>query len=137
MRIFWVRVHSHAEDAALIHAARKMPVERHVEIVPGTLCQRPGYVGVGVAVGQSGLGAGGFLSTYGIEFELQCAASRAQACKPDRTSNLGPCGNPASVIGRMRQSTSCFQPALPGSTGTDSVRRPIRGPGLKNWAHYL
>src|SRR5204863_32301 len=25
----------------------------------------PGYVGVGVAVGQSGLGAGGFLSTYG------------------------------------------------------------------------
>ncbi len=29
--------------------------------------------------------------------------------------------------------TSCFQPALPGSTGMDSAIRPIRGPGLNNW----
>jgi hypothetical protein len=29
--------------------------------------------------------------------------------------------------------TSCFQPALPGSMGMDSVLRPIRGPGLNNW----
>lgn len=29
--------------------------------------------------------------------------------------------------------TSCFQPALPGSTGMDSALRPIRGPGLNNW----
>jgi hypothetical protein len=29
--------------------------------------------------------------------------------------------------------TSCFHPALPGSTGMDSALRPIRGPGLNNW----
>ncbi|PWU05744.1 MAG: hypothetical protein C5B51_13890, partial [Terriglobia bacterium] len=39
----------------------------------------PGYVGVGVAVGQSGLGAGGFLSTYGSSSNynaLQVAVNR-------------------------------------------------------------
>src|SRR5262249_39366057 len=29
--------------------------------------------------------------------------------------------------------TSCFHPAAPGSTGMDSVIRPIRGPGINNW----
>ena len=29
--------------------------------------------------------------------------------------------------------TSCFHPAAVGSTGMDSVIRPIRGPGLENW----
>lgn len=39
----------------------------------------PGYVGVGVAVGQSGLGAGGFISTYGSSSNynaLQVALNR-------------------------------------------------------------
>jgi len=29
--------------------------------------------------------------------------------------------------------TSCFHPAAVGSTGMDSVIRPIRGPGIENW----
>jgi hypothetical protein len=29
--------------------------------------------------------------------------------------------------------TSCFQPAVKGSMGMDSVVRPFRGPGLNNW----
>jgi hypothetical protein len=29
--------------------------------------------------------------------------------------------------------TSCFQPAVKGSTGMDSAVRPMRGPGVNNW----
>jgi hypothetical protein len=221
----------------------------------------PGYVGVGVAVGQSGLGAGGFLSTYGsssnynalqasvnrrmsrnLLFGLAYTWSKAMGTDTDyqfvgnpidhrkadysvltfdRTQNFvfnyiytipalskkvaafnnpvtrvlfenwelsgitsfmsgapiavgSTAGNQVSAIGGYSVQgvngptlnrritgnegwsprpilscnpnlskgdrtlyaaidTSCFAPALPGSTGMDSVLRPIRGPGLNNW----
>src|SRR5437016_11052356 len=221
----------------------------------------PGYVGVGVAVGQSGLGAGGFLSTYGssanynalqvsvnrrmsrsLMFGLAYTWSKAMGTDTDyqyvanplnhrkadyglmtydRTQNFvfnyiynlpavskklaafnnpatrilldnwqltgitsfmsgapiavgSTAGNQASAIGSYAVQgvsgatlnrritgnegwsprpvlscnpnlskdgrslyaaidTSCFHPASVGSTGMDSVIRPIRGPGINNW----
>lgn len=89
----------------------------------------PLTVGGGASV--SAVGSYGVQGVGATTLNRQITGSEGWAPRPVLTCN--PNLSPGDRTLGAFIDTSCFQPAVKGSTGMDSAVRPMRGPGVNNW----